>query len=50
MSSPLTGAAAAQLEADRRLEQQQIQDEIDDLPGVIDFYPVLELGLSFRLR
>lgn len=50
VASPLTGAAAAQLEADRRLEEQQIQAEIDDLPGVIDFYPVLEFGLSFRLR
>ncbi len=50
VATPLTGAAAAQLEADRRLEEQQIQREIDDLPGVIDFYPVLELGLSFRLR
>ena len=48
--SALTGAAADQLEADRRLEEQQIQGEIDDLPGVVDFYPVLELGLSFRLR
>jgi hypothetical protein len=50
LATPLTGAAGAQLEADRRLEEQQIQSEIDDLPGVIDFYPVLEFGLSFRLR
>lgn len=48
--TPLAGTAGAQLEADRRLEEEQIQREIDDLPGVIDFYPVLEFGLSFRLR
>ena len=50
VASPLTGDAAAQLEADRRLEQQEIQNELDDLPGVVAFYPVLEFGLSFRVR
>ncbi len=50
VASPLTGTAAAQPEADRRLEERKLQAEIDDLPGVIDFYPVLEVGLSFRGR
>ena len=49
-ATTLAGAARDNFERDRLLEQQEIQDRIDDLPGVIDLYPVLEFGLSFRLR
>lgn len=49
-TTTLAGAARDQFEQDRRLEQQELQDELDDLPGVLDLYPVLEFGLSFRLR
>ena len=49
-ATTLEGAARDNFERDRLLEQQEIQDRIDDLPGVIDLYPVLEFGLSFRLR
>jgi hypothetical protein len=49
-ATTLSGSAREQFERDRLLEQQQIQNEIDDLPGVIDLYPVLEFGLSVRLR
>jgi hypothetical protein len=49
-ATTLAGAARDKFERDRLLEQQEIQDRIDDLPGVIDLYPVLEFGLSFRLR
>jgi hypothetical protein len=49
-ATTLAGAARDQFERDRLLEQQELQGKIDDLPGVIDLYPVLEFGLSFRLR
>jgi hypothetical protein len=49
-ATTLAGGARDKFERDRLLEQQEIQDKIDDLPGVIDLYPVLEFGMSFRLR
>ncbi len=45
----LTGSARDQFDSDLRAEQGEIQDEIDDLPGVIDYYPVLGFGLKYRI-
>ena len=47
--STLTGAERAQFDDDLQAEAREIQDEIDDLPGVIDYYPVLGFGLTYRL-
>jgi hypothetical protein len=45
----LTGAARERFDSDLRVEEQEIQSEIDDLPGVIDYYPVVGFGVKYRL-
>ncbi len=45
-SGPVSGT---QLAHDLELERAQVQQKIDDLPGVVEFYPVLDLGLKFGL-
>ncbi|MBA3556160.1 MAG: hypothetical protein H0W29_15570 [Gemmatimonadales bacterium] len=45
----LAGAERDRFDSDLRAEEREIQDEIDDLPGAIDYYPVLGFGLKYRL-
>jgi hypothetical protein len=45
----LTGAGRDRFDSDVRAEEREIQDEIDDLPAVIDYYPVVGFGLKYRL-
>ena len=44
----LTGDARARFDRDLESETQDLQDEIDGLPKVIDYYPVVAFGLKFR--
>jgi hypothetical protein len=44
----LTGDARAQFDADVEREAQEVQEKIDDLPRVIDYFPVLAFGLKVR--
>ena len=44
----LTGDARARFDHDLERETQDLQDEIDRLPKVIDYYPVVAFGLKFR--
>jgi hypothetical protein len=45
----LTGGGRDRFDSDLRVEEREIQDEIDDLPAVIDYYPVVGFGLKYRL-
>lgn len=44
----LTGEERARFDEDVLRETQDLQDEIDDLPGVVDYYPVVAFGLKVR--
>jgi hypothetical protein len=44
----LTGDARARFDADVQREAGEIQREIDDLPRVIEYFPVLAVGLKVR--
>jgi hypothetical protein len=46
--SSLTGSARDRFEADVTREAGDIQQQIDDLPRLIDYYPVFALGLKVR--
>jgi hypothetical protein len=43
-----TGDARDRFDRDLERETQDVQDEIDDLPGVVDYYPVVAFGLKVR--
>jgi hypothetical protein len=45
----LTGAERTQFEQDLAAEQAAIQRNIDDAPGVVALYPVLDFGVKFGL-
>lgn len=45
----LIGAAREQFDRDMQAELREIQDEVDDLPGVVDYFPVIGFGLKYRL-
>ncbi|MFL5494367.1 MAG: hypothetical protein ACJ8DC_08300 [Gemmatimonadales bacterium] len=46
----LTGAERDQFQRDVADERDELQQEIDDLPGVVGLYPVLNLGLTVGIR
>lgn len=47
-TTSLTGAARDQLDRDVRSETEELQGEIDRLPKVVDYYPVVAFGLKVR--
>ncbi len=47
-TTSLTGDARAQFDQDVRRETEELQDEIDELPRVVDYYPVVAFGLKVR--
>lgn len=47
-TTSLTGDARAQFDQDVQQETAELQDEIDELPRVVDYYPVVAFGLKVR--